>query len=71
MRAVMNISLPEQMAAFIDSEVESLNFSSRSEFIRNLIRNWQNERAVKQILKSKKDTDNGNYKILNSLSDLD
>ena len=71
MRAIMNISLPEQMASFIDTEVETLHFSSRSEFIRNLVREWQNKKVVSDILKSQKEVDTGDYQVLNSLADLD
>ncbi len=71
MRAIMNISLPAQMAAFIDTEVKSLSFSSRSEFIRKLIRDWQEKRILNGLERSEQDYNKGNYKVLNSLSELD
>ncbi len=70
MRAIINISLPKPMAVFIDTEVKSLNFASRSEFIRSLVREWQNKQIVKEVEKSKEASNKGNYKILTSLSDL-
>ena len=38
--ATMTISLPDQIVREIDARVQELGYSTRSEFIRNLLRNY-------------------------------
>ena len=44
--ATMNISLPEQMKDFVDSEVESRGYSNVSEYVRQLIRIEKERKTV-------------------------
>ena len=41
----MNISLPEQLRGFVDSQVNGGSYGSASEFVRELIRNEQRRQA--------------------------
>lgn len=45
--ATLTISLPKQIAAKIDSEATKLGFSTRSEFIRNILRQYFSEVELK------------------------
>ena len=45
--ATLTISLPKQIATKIDSETEKLGFSTRSEFIRNILRQYFSEAELK------------------------
>ena len=48
----MNISLPEEMKAFIEARMATEGFASASEYLRTLIREDQKRRA-KQALETK------------------
>jgi antitoxin ParD1/3/4 len=50
--ATMNISLPDEMKAFIEAEMATEGFASASEYLRTLIRDAQKRRA-KQALEEK------------------
>lgn len=41
----MNISLPDEMRAFVEEQLESGGYSTASEYIRELIRTAQKEKA--------------------------
>lgn len=45
----MNISLPEPMKEFVDERVESGGYGSASEYIRELVRKDQKERAQERL----------------------
>jgi len=45
----MNISLPERMKAFIDSQIAEGRYSSVSEYVRDLIRNDERRKAEEQL----------------------
>jgi antitoxin ParD1/3/4 len=45
----MNISLPESLKAFIESEVTTGGYSSASEFVRELVREAQKRKAREQL----------------------
>jgi len=42
--ATMNISLPDQMKAWVEEQVASGRYANTSDFIRDLIRDYQDER---------------------------
>ncbi|WP_438863517.1 type II toxin-antitoxin system ParD family antitoxin [Neptunicella sp.] len=49
--ATLNISIPDEMRAWIDAQVESGHFSNASDYIRDLIRHNQSEKdAIKMAL---------------------
>lgn len=66
----MNISLPEELNKLVEREVKSGKFASKSEFIRNLLRNWEENKIVEEIKESERDFKEGRFKRLKSLADL-
>jgi antitoxin ParD1/3/4 len=50
--ATMNISLPDEMKAFVEAQMAEEGYASASEYLRALIREAQKQRA-KQMLESK------------------
>lgn len=44
--ATLNISIPEEMRSWIDSQVSSGHFANASDYIRDLIRHNQSEKEV-------------------------
>lgn len=70
MRSVINISLPEKLAKDVDKVVKSGKYASKSEFFRDLLRFWQEERLSQELLESKKEISQGKGKVLKSLKDL-
>ena len=46
----MNVSLPDELKTFVDSQVEGGNYSSTSEYVRELIRHDQARRELKEAL---------------------
>ena len=45
----MNISLPENLKEFVESQVQSGDYSSVSEFMRELVRREQKDRLREQL----------------------
>jgi len=45
----MNISLPDEMKAFIESQMTADGYASASEFLRTLIREEQRRRARREL----------------------
>jgi antitoxin ParD1/3/4 len=45
----MNISLPENLRDFVETQVESGDYSSASEFVRTLLRREQREREQEEL----------------------
>jgi antitoxin ParD1/3/4 len=45
----MNISLPDVMKAFVDEQVQSGGFGTVSEYVRDLVRRDQKERAQAKL----------------------
>ena len=45
----MNIALPDDMKDFVSSEVKTGSYSSSSEFIRALIRSYQEKRQTEKL----------------------
>lgn len=46
----MNISLPDELKAFVDSQVESGAYSSTSEYVRELLRREQDRAQLRELL---------------------
>ncbi|MCU0653551.1 MAG: ribbon-helix-helix domain-containing protein [Candidatus Pacebacteria bacterium] len=70
MRNIVTISLPEQLDKEIEKEVKSGKFASKSEFIRSLIRLWQEEKIFRELEQGRKEIEAGMGKELKSLKDL-
>jgi antitoxin ParD1/3/4 len=49
MPSTMNISLPDLMKAFVEEQVESGGYGSASEYVRELVRRDQKERAQARL----------------------
>lgn len=70
MRAILNISLPQTMANDIKKEVSLGNFATVSEFFRDLVRSWQEDRLLRELNKGKAEIRAGKGVRLKSLADL-
>lgn len=64
MRTVINISLPTKMANFVKKEVKNGKFASTSEFFRQLLREWEDRRIIKELKQSQRDVQRGKVKEL-------
>ena len=70
MRAIINISLPEPMAALIETVVASGKYSTKSEFFRSLVRDWSEKRLAVELRESRDEMKKGKGRLLKSLKDL-
>lgn len=70
-RNIINISLPAKMASFVRRESKEHNFASVSEFIRSLLREYEENRLLAKLRRSQADVRAGRVKLLRSLEDLD
>jgi putative addiction module CopG family antidote len=70
MRTIMNISLPSQMASVVTDAVKTGNYGSKSEFIRDLLRQYLENRLYSQLTQSQNEIRQGKGKLLTSLKDL-
>ena len=48
--STMNISLPETLKRFVDSQVEGGSYGTSSEYVRMLIRREQEKEAFRQLI---------------------
>lgn len=62
MRKVINISLPESLKEEVDQIIEKEGYASRSEFIRELVRNYKERKVIRRIRQSEKDIEEGRVK---------
>ncbi len=62
--------MPETLAKEVDQAVKEGNFASKSEFIRDLLREWKNQQLLRDIAQSRKEIAQGKGKVLRSLKDL-
>lgn len=71
MREIVNISLPKELSREIDKILERGHYSTKSEFLRELIRERvEEEDLLGQIKKSEAEFRAGKGKVLRSLKDL-
>lgn len=70
MRTVINISVPEPMAALINKEVSTGKYASKSEFFRELFRNWTEIKLARELKESHDEMMRGKKNLLKSLKDL-
>lgn len=71
MRDVVNISLPKELSREIDKLLERGRYSTKSEFLRELIRDRiAEEDLLSRIRKSEGEFQSGKGKVLHSLKDL-
>ncbi|MFZ2152769.1 MAG: ribbon-helix-helix domain-containing protein [Microgenomates group bacterium] len=70
MRTIVNISLPSQMATVVNKAVKSGGYATKSEFFRNLIRDWSKNQLLSELKASQKQLKAGKGTLLKSLADL-
>lgn len=70
MRNIVTISLPKQLNDQIEKEVKTGKFASKSEFVRCLIRLWQEEKLAKDIAAAERDIAAGKVRAVKSLKEL-
>ena len=72
MRSVINISLSKELALDLEKTVKKGKYSSKSEFLRELIRERiEEDDLLRSIQRSEAEFRAGKGKILRSLADLD
>jgi len=70
MRQIINISLPAPLVKAVKSTVKKNNYSSTSEFFRDLLRDWQAGKLLNELNESRKEISAGKGKSLGSLKEL-
>lgn len=70
MRNIINISMPAEMKKEVDAYVKEGQYSSVSEFFRDMLRTWRRDNLLKELKASQKDFEKGKYKTLKSFKDL-
>lgn len=71
MRSVINISLSKELAVDLEKAVKHGKYSSKSEFLRELIRDkLEEEDLLRSVKISRREIAQGKGKILRSLKDL-
>lgn len=70
MRQIINISLPESMAEYVNKAVKKGQFASKSEFFRYLLREQSEIDLYKELKKDQKEFKKGKGILLHSLKDL-
>lgn len=63
--------MPLSMLKFIKKEVKEGGYASVSEFLRHLVREWQQEKLLKELNQQTKDFEAGKGIVLKSFKDLD
>ena len=70
MRTTLNISMPASLKKNVDLAVKEGKYASVSEFFRDAMRAWEEERLYQSVMRSRKDFAEGKFKRLRSLKDL-
>lgn len=70
MRKVVNISLPAELKDEVNEAVKSEGYATTSEFFRDLLRLWREEKLLHEIRDSQREILSGKGKILKSLKSL-
>jgi Arc/MetJ-type ribon-helix-helix transcriptional regulator len=70
MRNIVNISLPSTLNQEVEREVKRLNFASKSEFFRYLLREWKGAILAKELEKEELEVRSGKAKVLKSVDDF-
>jgi len=70
MRTTLNISMPAALKKNVDLAVKKGNYASVSEFFRDAVRAWENNKLVMDLRESRRDARIGKVKLLRSLKDL-
>jgi Arc/MetJ-type ribon-helix-helix transcriptional regulator len=70
MRNIINISMPASTKKEMEAYAKEGQYASVSEFIRNVYREWKEDRLLASLRESQKEIREGKGKILHSLRDL-
>lgn len=70
MRNIVTISLPKQLDEELEKEVKTGRFASKSEFVRCLIRLWQEEKLLRKLEQGRKEAEAGLGKEFKSMEEL-
>jgi len=70
MREVINISLPKELNRAVEETIKKGNYSTKSEFFRELLRLWLEGKILRELAESKKELASGKGKLLKSLKEL-
>ncbi len=70
MREILSVSLPSQMVAIVKKQVKTGRYATTSEFIRVLIREWEENNLLRELRQSQKEIKQGKGVILKSMKDL-
>jgi len=55
MRNIINLSIPEDMNNYIKQEIKENNYTSVSEFFRKLVRDYKEEKLLKELKKDQEE----------------
>lgn len=66
----MNISVSPKLKKAIEAAVRKGGYTSKSEFLRDIFRAWEEQQILKDIRQSKKEFASGKGIVLKSLKDL-
>ncbi|MEK7536135.1 MAG: ribbon-helix-helix domain-containing protein [Patescibacteria group bacterium] len=70
MRQTMTISLPQDLLKDIERGVKERGYATKSEYVRDLVREKKEEEFMKLIEKNRKEFKSGKGKVLKSLEEL-
>jgi len=70
MREVINISLPKELNRAVEEIVKKGNYSTKSEFFRELLRLWLEGKILRELAESRKELASGRGRLLKSLKEL-
>lgn len=70
MRKIINISLSESLNKKVNEAVKEGDYTSKSEFFRDLLRLWNEEKLLSEIRVSQKEISVGRGNVLKSLKQL-
>ena len=70
MRDIINISLPKEMTSFVRKEVKRGKYASVSEFIRHLLREYEEQKLLAEFKAGKKEYKEGKTTLIKSLDDI-
>ena len=70
MRSIINISLPPHLSNIVTKAVKTGDYTSKSEFFRDLLRMWMENNLYKELEQSRKELKTTKGKLLTSLKDL-
>jgi Arc/MetJ-type ribon-helix-helix transcriptional regulator len=70
MRSIINISLPTELKKDVENAVKKGGYATKSEFFRELVRDWKENRLLLELEDSRKSIKQKKGKTLRSLKDL-